>query len=417
MEEQALLPKYPGINKKSVKSFFFERPKPNPFIFEIVKVLILPSWYPSQNAPFDGIFIQEQAEALAQAGLEVAVLHGDMKPSHLVTADKLSEAMENGVQVFRKSGFALPKANLSLIRRWAKNQSDLFERYVVKNGQPDIIHAHSFIAGQLGKYIKEISGAPLLLTEHHSELLQEKHHQRYRSFAKDSYASCDRIIAVSEALGMAIRGMTETEVVVIPNLVDSNVFYPAKENQSSNHQLKLLGVGSYDENKGFLHLIECLPMLQKLQPTLAIQLDLFGEGPLREKFNDRIKALGLAKNVQLHSATSKEKLAEYYRSAAIFCLPSRFETFGIVLIEALACGTPIVASGHGGPQEIVNERNGLHVPFGQSNALAQAIYKIYTSKQKYARERLAQETRKRYGKEAVVKRIVDCYEALLTQKS
>ena len=417
MAEQSLLPKYPGINKKSVKTFFFERPKPNPFIFEIVKVLILPSWYPSKNAPFDGIFIQEQAEALAKAGLEIAVLHGDMKAAHLLAGNTLSMTIENGVQVFRKSGFALPKANLSLVQRWAKNQKDLFDSYVAKNGQPDIIHAHSFIAGHLGKYIKAISGVPLLLTEHHSELLQETPNQRYRAFAKDCYASCDRIIAVSDALGKAIQGLSDTEVVVIPNLVDTNIFYPTTESRPKNNQLNLLAVGSFDENKGFLHLIECLPMLLKHQPNLNIHLDLFGEGPLREKFEARVKALKLEKNVQLHPATSKERLADYYRAADVFCLPSRFETFGIVLIEALACGTPVVASGLGGPQEIINEQNGLHVPFGQSDALAHAIYEIYTSEKKHSSQQLALATKERYGTAAIVKRIVHCYESMLNSEA
>jgi len=408
-----LLPKYLGINKNQAKYIFFDAPSAKGFIFEIVKVLILPSWYPSQHSPFDGIFIQEQAEALARTGLDVTVLHADLKLSKLLTNSKMSSTLENGVKVIRKSGFAFPKANAYLLRKWAEKQIDLFEQYIEINGKPAVIHAHSFIAGHLGKLLKEISGAPLLLTEHHSDLLREQHNKRYRSFAKDCYDHCDQIIAVSSALQEAIKKISDTSVQVIPNLIDSSIFHPVDSEQRSTQQLKILGVGSFDDNKGFEHLIQSIPLLEKKNPSVSIQLDLIGEGPLHEKFSLLVASLNLEKKVHLHLPTNKKGLAEYYNKADVFCLPSQFETFGIVLIEALACGTPVVATSQAGPKDIVHVGNGKMAAFGQPSALADAIHEVYASSEKYIRTQLAKETIDRYGEQNVVDQILASYKRLI----
>lgn len=374
-----------------------------------VKVVVLPSWYPSKSNDLAGIFIKEQVKYLMESGVSCAVLKSEQSYNQIFSRAEIFNCIEDGIEVFRLYGFCPPKLNLTLLQYWAKTQLNLFEAYVEKYDFPDIVHAHSFISGAFGVLIKEKFNIPLVLTEHHQSLLWENKKRRYCKFYSFVYNKADKLIAVSNELKRGMSEFTSNSIDVIPNLVDTQLF--KKKDQNEYVASVILAVGHFDDNKHFSSLIEVMPTILQ-QSKVNIKLKLVGNGPNLRLFKNRIKELSIEGHVSLESGIfSKEKLRSYYEEADVCCLPSKHETFGMVLIEALACGVPVIASG-GGPRDIINEKNGIYLEEVTKGNLSSAILNVLDNKENYNADWISNDVEKRFGKDKVISQIVKVYERL-----
>lgn len=167
------------------------------------------------------------------------------------------------------------------------------------------------------------------------------------------------IIAVSSALKTAIveLGISEEKVRVIGNGVDISRFRPL-DREVARQQLGLpadapllVAVGSLNEHKGHSSLISAFSNLSSRHPNL--RLSILGEGPLRNALEAQVEALGLHGRITLPGSVNNDQLAAWYSAADVSCLPSLREGWPNVLMESLACGTPVVASRVGGVPEVI----------------------------------------------------------------
>jgi len=144
-----------------------------------------------------------------------------------------------------------------------------------------------------------------------------------------------------------------------------------------------------------------------------IELTLVGAGPLKNRYLKLIKNLKITESVNIREPLNRKEVANLMRTTHLFCLPSFYETFGVVLIEALACGTPVIASGEGGPQEIVNKENGLLFRTGKVEELEKAINYMFINYEKYDGEQLALATKAKYGQDRIVNELLNFYKTFL----
>jgi len=183
----------------------------------------------------------------------------------------------------------------------------------------------------------------------------------------------DRLIAVCESLGrLTERTCPGLRYGVIPNGVDLKLFHPAERSSpaAESRPIRCLAVARLVERKGLGELIQAFALL----PRGGFELEIVGEGPDRRLLQDLTERLGVAPQVRFTGALSREAVAERYRVADLFTLPSSAEAFGNVFAEALASGLPIVGSTVGGIPELVEHGiNGLLIDPGQPIVLAQAI--------------------------------------------
>lgn len=151
----------------------------------------------------------------------------------------------------------------------------------------------------------------------------------------------DHVVAVSEELRRVLVAQTGTETIsVIPMGADlQEVFVPDGRQRAT---AELLFVGRLVEGKGLLTLIRALPNIQAIYP--AVRLTIIGDGPERERLEEAIISSGVAASVSFVGAIEHSALADHFRRATILVLPSLWEGFGLVVVEALGCACPVVAS-------------------------------------------------------------------------
>ena len=242
-------------------------------------------------------------------------------------------------------------------------------RKIQKDFDFDLIDAHymypdCYAAVLVGRFLRK----PVVVSARGSDVNLFSRFSIIRRLLIYVLLRADHVIAVSSALQRAIvqLGVSEEKVSVIPNGVDGGKF--KKISKQKARQILglpadgpvLLSVGGLTGVKGFHHLIRAFNILVEESKGIEPKLMIVGEGPSRNDLGIIISELGLSSHVQLVGAVPHERLYLWYNAADLFCLASEREGWPNVVLEALACGTPVVGTAVGGiPEIIVNEDIGL----------------------------------------------------------
>jgi len=278
-------------------------------------------------------------------------------------------------------------------------------RKLVKEGfRPDVIHAHVYSAGFLAVLIGKRYGLPVIITEHFTGFPRGVIRGLENLKAKFAFERADLVCPVSESLRRSIESYgIRARFQVVPNVVDTSLFYPAedKSHAREDNKKRLLLVALLDPKKGVPYLLEALARLKEKRNDFV--LDIVGDGPNRAKYEELSRKLGLQDIVRFHGLKSKQEVAEFMRRADVFVLPSEWENLPCVIIEAMASGLPVVATNVGGIPEMVDDKTGLLVPPGNSEALAEAIDHMLDHCNDYNSKELVRFVQGRYSYEAVGK--------------
>jgi glycogen synthase len=249
-------------------------------------------------------------------------------------------------------------------------------------GDVDVIHCHTWYTHLAGCLAKQLTGAPLVLTTHslepHRPWKVEQLGTAYQAstwIERTAYENADGVIAVSESMREDVHtlyGVPFEKIRVIPNGIDPDQYRPTRDPAVlARYGIDpakpfILFVGRITRQKGIIHLVNAIPYLRP-----GIQVVLCAGAPDTEAIGREMAE----KVEQARRATSneviwvpqivpKEDIIVLDSSAALFVCPSVYEPFGIINLEAMACGTPVVASAVGGIREVVVPgETGLLVPF------------------------------------------------------
>ena len=266
---------------------------------------------------------------------------------------------------------------------------------LLNNFRFDIIHAHftypeGWIAARLGARF----GIPVVITEHSSWRGWSDREPGVLRRARWAVERCAAHVNVGTALHDEIREIVgdQARLHVIPCGVDKAIFRPPPPDVAKRpHQL--LFVGAVRPVKGLDVLLQAMAVLKRQgrRETLTVIGDTF--------FSAYVKALrdaeALARDLRLDEVVTfkggldPQDVARLMQQSALLVSPSRREALGMVLIEALACGTPVVATLSGGPADIVTADVGRLVPVGDPEALAEAIAEVVDASAKFPADRLS----------------------------
>jgi glycosyltransferase involved in cell wall biosynthesis len=223
---------------------------------------------------------------------------------------------------------------------------------------------------------------------------------------------CHHVIVLSEFMKqqvMAAHGIEPAHITVVPGAADPATFHPAQDRNEIRKELKLpesrtllFTVRNLVPRMGLEHLLEAMTMLGEEQQNLLLLIG--GEGQLRPRLEELIRRRGLQDSVQLLGFVPEDQLPKYYQASDLVVMPTQqLEGFGLVTVEALACGTPVMGTPIGALPEIINRLDPLLLAEGTDGAaLARSLERIL--------DRFAQdpEWRRRLG-ETGRRLVTDCY--------
>ncbi|MBC7329579.1 glycosyltransferase [bacterium] len=215
-------------------------------------------------------------------------------------------------------------------------------------------------------------------------------------------------VSISKEVARSVKATYGVDSVVIYNGIPSREYF--RDRRKGDNLIKILNIGKFKKAKNHLLLVEAFSKAVKEMPNL--RLHLVGDGSLRRKVENRVKKLGLEEKVFFWGWRSD--IPEILADCDIFALSSDWEGFGIVLIEAMASGKPIVATDVGGIPEVVeDEITGILVPPRDPEALANAILRL--AKDEKLRKEFGERGREKAIKEFDIKIAVKNYERVYLQ--
>jgi len=389
-------------------------PSDGKMITRRLKILFITNWYPSREEPFKASWIRDQAKSVLLYD-DVAVLHCTGPKARLKGRWRLEsetdEALLEGVPTYRmryrKS--AVPGVTY-LTYLWGVVQA--FRRIVRAGFRPDVIHVHVYDAGAPAVMIGKCNRIPVVVAEHFSSFLRRSLGPLDLVKAWLAFRWTDRVLPVSRALQNAIeRYGLGGRFKVIPNVADTSVFFPSPDVRSNREAKRILFVGQLASVKGIPYLLKAAARLRAKRADW--QLDIVGEGKQRVEYQRLAEEFGLDEAVAFHGSRSRREVVEFMQRANLFVLPSLVETFSVPAAEAMACGTPVLSTRCGGPEEFIVEDVGILVPSHDADALFRGLDQMLDNLHLYSRQRISRYARERFAPEVVGAQLHAVYESLI----
>ena len=308
----------------------------------------------------------------------------------------------------------------------------LFNHFIEKRAaklcreeKPDIIHAHDWLVSPSAISLKHSLNVPLILTMHSTETGRALGLHSPDSFAIDGLEwwatyEAHRIIVTSGAMKKEVRdhfGLPMEKLVTIPNATDLKRFEVSVDRQSVRrkyllpHEKMVLFVGRLTPQKGVKYLIQAVPLV--LRHHSGAKFVVVGEGWLRDSLENLARSIGYLGKILFTGFLPEHALTEIMVSADVLVVPSIYEPFGIVALEGMAAGTPVVVTQTDGLAEIVKHgQTGLLVYPRNPESIAWGVEQIL-SNPSYA-QRLVNnargEVRKTYNWDVIAEKTIRVYE-------
>jgi L-malate glycosyltransferase len=371
-------------------------------------ILLLTHSYPDARIKWRGLFIQDQALALS-AKHEIIVVYFKVDYTRFAPFLKYSFVKRQNGKITEyelTTGESLPVINQL---KYFKDTYRFIRKEILSKKKIDIIHSHlSYPAGFLGTIIQKREKIPCVLTEH-SWIKKYFRSRIHKLCVLYTLKHCACVVAVSHALKDDINLYCKRQVQVIPNVVEMKKFSLSDALKKDNKlNIGILGgMGNY--RKGLDILLKAVSLLKDMELTVHIG----GDGKYLNTFKEMAKELDVAGKCIFYGEIKPESIQDFYSKLDFYVLPSRDETFGVVVVEAMACGLPVIATKCGGPEEIITKETGVLIDKENPQELARAIRSVAANLGSYNRKAIRNYVLEKYSPELFVESISEVYQELL----
>lgn len=394
-----------------------------------MKILII------NHSPFigsgSGIYTMNIAKSLREAGEDVRVITaanslefpdmGDIgiHPIFFKYKDEVEGQIEFNVPCFDQ----YPTSDI-VFYNMSKEQILIYENEFrkaleeeLKNFKPDIIHTqHIWIWSSIATEYD----IPTVITSHGSDMMGYDIDNSFGSYCIKAINECDKIITISKKNDeVVIKNFPEAKgkSVTLKNGYDPKIFFLQDLNRkqvlqgfgiNKDYKKIVLYAGRLTENKGIDVLLNATKIYEN-EDALTI---IAGGGGLLDDLKAQVERLKL-KNVVFVGDQEQENLSKLYNIADVLAVPSRVEGFGLVAIEALACGTPVVATNKGGMTDFINDEVGALVDVEDEVMLEKEISKILNKEKVFDREKLSKYAENNYSQKVVINDLINMYKEII----
>ncbi|MCL4474357.1 MAG: glycosyltransferase family 4 protein [Actinobacteria bacterium] len=357
--------------------------------------------------------VHNLAGALSRKGHEVTVVTHNLKPRkhHHYPDDPLNFTVERfgkGIPIYSNGSFA----RVTLGKSLGDNLGKFFERE-----QFDVIHAHSPLTPILPLLAVRRSKAPVTVGTFHTYFDRSHGYGLLKKKFMESMNMMDGKIVVSDACVEALSRYFDTDYKVIPNGVDTSYFRPEAPQlpQFDDDKLNILFVGRFDPRNGLKTMLNAFRIVKSQFDNC--RLIVVGDGPLRPYYRTLVDRR-LSKDIHFAGLVNGGR-PNFYSTADIYCTPCTKASFGVVLLEAMASATPIVASDINGYRLVMEDnKQGILVPETAAAGFAEALMRLL--KDPELRQRMGREGRKTaeeaFSWDLVASRVEQYYLELMGRK-
>lgn len=377
----------------------------------MAKVLIVPRWYPYEKNPSHGVFVKEFAKATALYN-NVTVLFGELtEDSSPKWPYEVRDQFEDGIHTVR---FVYKRQPLKLHRIInLLGFGHLFYKLIREGSKPDIVHFHVYLGSLSVFVLAKLFRIPIVATEHWSAFITDILTPAERFLARFILNRVSIILPVSDYLKRHIKPYApKTRFEVVPNIVDVKIFRVSRVTLKKKNETKqMLMVGRLDPGKGVSYLLEALNVLKEIRTDFF--LNIIGDGTERKLLEKNVQAMNLTNFVHFHGIVQKGEVAEEMSTCDFFVLPTLFETFSCVIIEAMACGKPVVTTHVGALREIVTDQSGILVEAGNAESLKDGIDFMLDNYASYSPIDISNDVRGRFSLEVVGQKLNQVYKEML----
>lgn len=375
-----------------------------------MKVLIVSRGLPQPDNPTFGIFELDQAKALAHEGIEVVFFAVDLRSIRRKRKYGIIKSLYEGINCYTIS---VPLGNVppNIFCTVGSVALNYLYKEVFRNAaQPDVIHAHFHRQGYMAAALSKKTGIPLVITEHSSDMEKANIGPMLLKYATRGYRQAKKVIAVSSSLAKKIYDYTGVKCDVINNIVDTELFTPKTEGKIRGN-FRFISVGRLAEPKKVEDLIIAFAKVNSQRKN--IRLDIYGAGEKMLLAEGLIQENHLADKVKLWGAVKRSDLPLALKEADCFILLSNSETFGVAYIEALASGTPVIATRCGGPEEFMKPEYGLLINKNSVDEAKDAMIYMLDNVGCYSSKKISIEIRTRFSPESIGKQLVAEYREII----
>ena len=335
-------------------------------------IVHIPSWYPNDSRPINGIFIKKQIEAISEFDNNQHVV--------LNWHNTISYSLKNPIRFFRELISSCLQFKVIKENKIEIIQFSYFHTYYPLFGDNDkrlqkkiikiiddlnsktpigLIHTHvTFPAGFIGKILKTKLKIPYIISEHMGPFPFDGYKADLKNNIVDPIQNANKVVAVSTFLANEINFHTKAQSIVVPNVIDEREFILSKK---INHEyFTFLFLGALSHVKGVDILIRAIAELKKYTDRKFI-VKIVGNGDMKFDLQLLASNLNVDDYLDWQSGLDRKHVVKSISETDCLVSASRHESFGVAIVEALACGKPVITTRSGGPSDTINELNGIFV--------------------------------------------------------
>ncbi|MBI3518176.1 MAG: glycosyltransferase [Bacteroidetes bacterium] len=372
-----------------------------------INVLVIPDLFPKFKGDVQGIFILDYLSATHP------YCHNTVLFGRLTAEQKGVTVEKNDTHTLYRFSVAGKKVPFYL-KPW------YYLLWFIKGYQTgkvmkniDIIHAHgSILSGTLSYILSKKLHVPFIITEHQGPFSMTSENFWKRIWTKFIMQKANAVLTVSHHLKQEILDtkIHPKQIIVTHNPVDTELF------QLKHHTIHktIVFVGRLDNFKGALRCVEAFNMIHKAFPDWTFTIVGDGEDfqPITHYLNNKPQ---LKSKIRLTGQLSKAGIAHEMQQSDFLVFPSKHESFGLVIAEALSSGLPVIVGNTTAPQEFVNSKNGLLVHYSSIPEIAKAMEHMINKASEYDPEMIRSQIVSDFGFESFGKKTVNIYNSLINK--
>lgn len=348
-----------------------------------MKILMLTWEYPPRVVGGIARVVHDLSHRLIKDGHEVTVV--TYKEGNVEDFED-----DNGVKVYRVNNYMInPNNFIDWIMQLNFNLISKATEIINKEGPFDVIHAHDWLVAYAAKTLKDSFKMPIIATIHATEAGRNSGiHDEVQRYINDTewmltYESTEVIVNSNYMKNELQRlfGLPYEKINVVPNGVNLNLYngvekdYNFRRQYASDNEKIILYVGRLVYEKGIQNLIAAMPKV--LNGYHDSKLIIAGKGGMIDELRDEVRRLNIENKVYFTGYLNLNQVTKMYKCADVAVFPSTYEPFGVVALEGMLSGTPVVVSDVGGLNEIVQHReNGMKSYAGNPNSIADSILEL-----------------------------------------